>query len=269
MQTAVTLASYEYALSLFFSRPVTEHVFLLRCLPASNLFQRVLRGNCRVATEGGEVALSESADNFGNRLLSGRIAEAHNAFRVEAGGLLRFEGDYRIPEPAPARLFLYPSPYTSCDSEMTAFARDALEGEGGGGNAREKASFLLDALARRFAYAKGVTTTETTAAQAFALSRGVCQDYAHVFIALCRAAGIPARYVTGFIEGEGESHAWAEFHDGKAWLGADPTHGRLITGEPYIKLSHGRDYGDCSIERGVFLGQAAQTMRVEARVRRG
>ena len=76
-------------------------------------------------------------------------------------------------------------------------------------------------------------------------------------IALCRQRGIPARYVNGFLTGEGETHAWVEIFDGYNWLGFDPTHGRCIS-DGYVKLAHGRDVRDCSVSRGLYTGQAAQ-----------
>ena len=76
-----------------------------------------------------------------------------------------------------------------------------------------------------------------------------------------RAAHIPARYVNGFIEGEGATHAWVEVYDDGAWWGIDPTHNRPIEWG-YIKLSHGRDAEDCPVNRGVFTGAASQTAEI-------
>lgn len=85
---------------------------------------------------------------------------------------------------------------------------------------------------------------------------GVCQDYAHILTALCRAAGIAARYAAGMMTGEGASHAWTEVWDGQFWHGLDPTHNCLVD-ERYIKLSHGRDFMDAAVDRGCFLGTAS------------
>jgi transglutaminase-like putative cysteine protease len=110
-------------------------------------------------------------------------------------------------------------------------------------------------------YTQGTTDINTTASDALKLGKGVCQDFAHLLISLCRLKGIPSRYVTGFMEGEGHTHAWVEYYDSGYWKAADPTQRKLVeTG--YIKLSHGRDYEDCSIERGVFSGRAEQNLEV-------
>jgi transglutaminase-like putative cysteine protease len=119
-------------------------------------------------------------------------------------------------------------------------------------------------------YTQGATTTSTTAGEALALGKGVCQDFAHILIALCRLSGILARYTAGFMEGEGSAHAWVEYYENGSWRAVDPTHNRLVeTG--YIKLSHGWDFGDCSIERGVFSSVAGggcveQTLNVQLQV---
>lgn len=115
-------------------------------------------------------------------------------------------------------------------------------------------------------YTKGVTAIDTTAEEALQSGEGVCQDYAHILLSLCREERIPARYVVGMLLGEGESHAWIEAFDGKNWIGFDPTN-NLIVDDAHIKISHGRDYQDCSINRGVFTGQARQKQRILVEVR--
>lgn len=117
----------------------------------------------------------------------------------------------------------------------------------------------------RLAYAPGATGVATTAAQAFHNGRGVCQDFAHVYLALARQAGLAARYVNGLPQGEGVSHAWCEVWLDGFWTGIDPT--RLQwTDEGYLRFGAGRDFGDCPIERGVFLGSARQEQQVFMRV---
>ncbi|MGN1262993.1 MAG: transglutaminase family protein, partial [Prevotella sp.] len=114
-------------------------------------------------------------------------------------------------------------------------------------------------------YAPGVTDVGTTAADALAIRRGVCQDYAHIMIALCRRAGMAARYVCGFLCGTGQTHAWVEVFDGYSWRGIDPTNDVCID-YGYIKLAHGRDASDCAVSRGMFGGEARQTMVTDVKV---
>src|SRR2546430_8371806 len=103
-------------------------------------------------------------------------------------------------------------------------------------------------------YAAGVTTVQTTAAEALALRRGMCQDYAHVMIAICRAAGLAARYVSGHLLGAGGSHAWVEallpHRGGDCAQAYDPTNGRPPD-MGYTTVAVGRGYGEVSpVSRG-------------------
>ncbi|HLX56470.1 MAG TPA: transglutaminase family protein [Ktedonobacteraceae bacterium] len=107
-------------------------------------------------------------------------------------------------------------------------------------------------------YEHGATDIHTTAAQALALGRGVCQDYAHIMLALCRLCGVAARYVSGHLLGEGGTHAWVEVlvpapeHSGTAMaLAFDPTHG-CKTDLHYITVAIGRDYYDAAPTSGTF-----------------
>ncbi len=131
----------------------------------------------------------------------------------------------------------------------------------------DQALALTYAIFTRLEYTPGVTTFRTTAAESFALGCGVCQDFAHILISLCRERGIMARYVVGFLVGEGETHAWVEVYSPEegAWYGIDPTHNKLIEYE-YIKIAHGRDAEDCSVTRGVHRGGAGHTTQVKVLV---
>jgi transglutaminase-like putative cysteine protease len=107
-------------------------------------------------------------------------------------------------------------------------------------------------------YQAGVTGVDTTAAQVMALGRGVCQDYAHVMLSLCRALGLPSRYVSGHMLGEGGTHAWVEVlvpDPGGSGMAAafpfDPTHGR-VAGLDYVTVAVGRDYRDVAPTSGRY-----------------
>jgi len=113
---------------------------------------------------------------------------------------------------------------------------------------------------REMIYTKGVTDVFTTAAVAFSMRRGVCQDYTHIAVALSRACGLPARYVSGHLLGEGATHAWVEFlvpasGDRARVISLDPTNG-CATNLRYIVVAVGRDYEDVAPTSGVFVGTA-------------
>jgi transglutaminase-like putative cysteine protease len=118
-------------------------------------------------------------------------------------------------------------------------------------------------------YVYGVTSVATTAAEALAGGRGVCQDTAHVMIALCRATGLPARYVSGHLLGEGGTHAWVEVivadAAGARAVAFDPCNGRRA-GRDYLTVATGRDYTDVAPTSGTYLGTARGMLTATKRV---
>ncbi len=124
---------------------------------------------------------------------------------------------------------------------------------------------LMHHLHEDFRYQSGCTSMDTTAEEAWAFGCGVCQDYAHIYIALLHMRGIPARYVTGMIPGEGASHAWVEVCCDGNWYGFDPTNDTVVSNS-HIRIGTGRDASDCLINRGIMRGGGQQTQEVRVRV---
>jgi transglutaminase-like putative cysteine protease len=114
-----------------------------------------------------------------------------------------------------------------------------------------------------------VTTVETTAAEALALSHGVCQDYAHIMLALCRLCDLPARYVSGHLLGEGGTHAWVDVllpaPSEAVAVAFDPTHGREV-GLSYVTVAVGRDYRDVAPTSGSYKATYKGRLSSERRV---
>src|SRR4029453_13301675 len=106
-------------------------------------------------------------------------------------------------------------------------------------------------------YQHGATNVRTTAAEALAAGRGVCQDAAHIMVALCRAAQLPARYVSGHLLGQGGTHAWVEVivphHEAAMAVPFDPSHNRR-TDNGYVTVAVGRDYADVAPTSGSYVG---------------
>jgi transglutaminase-like putative cysteine protease len=125
-------------------------------------------------------------------------------------------------------------------------------------------------------YERGVTSVSTGSEEVLATRRGVCQDFAHVTIALLRALGIPARYVSGYLypdgDGEvgamvsGESHAWVEAWLGE-WLAVDPTNGAPVR-HRHIRVAHGRDYADVPPLSGIYHGAPSKALGVDVQLTR-
>ncbi len=125
-------------------------------------------------------------------------------------------------------------------------------------------------------YMRGVTSVHTSANEAYADGAGVCQDFAHLALAMAKAVGLPARYVSGYFHPEadasigeevtGESHAWIELWTGR-WWGHDTTNDCRV-GERHVAVGRGRDYGDVPPVKGIYAGNAENTMQVVVRMTR-
>lgn len=261
------MLSYVFETQLTFSEPVTDHSFVLRCLPKSTNTQKVMEA--QVFTHP-RIPLVEQVDGFGNRIVVGYCPEAHESFNFYTTGLTMVEPEDAGPTPAHP-MFLQSTRLTAADENLRLLAKETASAVGvslvGATRASTDVLMLTQQLTAQvfnaFTYTPGATDTTTTAASALAGARGVCQDYAHVLIALCRICGIPARYVTGLMVGEGATHAWVEVHDGERWRGLDPTH-NCVVDDRYMLFATGRDFEDCPIERGVFRGNAEQVQEVSA-----
>ncbi|HEY3586571.1 MAG TPA: transglutaminase family protein [Myxococcaceae bacterium] len=132
---------------------------------------------------------------------------------------------------------------------------------------------LTRTIHRNFTYDRAVTNVYSSVDEVLALRAGVCQDFAHLFVAVARAMGIPARYVSGYLHLQGAggattaSHAWAEgWVPGKGWIGYDATR-PVRTSADHVRLAVGRDYTDAAPTRGVYVGSATGSMSVRARTR--
>ena len=208
-------------------------------------------------------------DGFGNATIEGTVHDGHTSFSVSVQGAVEVPSeDPEAPVPEclaegdDGMVFKYHTSRTVPGPAIEGFLSSAPECDC---DDLSRAVGLMHRLHFRFVYEKGVTGPETTAEEAMAVGRGVCQDYAQIMLSLLRCSGIPCRYVVGFTVGEGESHAWVEVLHGGTWYGLDPT-GNTFVGPRHIKVSHGRDYDDCRINRGVFFGAHSASQLVHAYV---
>ncbi|MGF0032752.1 transglutaminase domain-containing protein [Bariatricus sp. SGI.154] len=249
---------FTYRMELKFDQPVCDHYFALRCVPASNDVQDIQITSRYVSPAD---SLDEVIDGFGNHKYVGHYMANHMKFSYEVEGIARVKGMQVQPESLHP-MYKYPTRYTEPTEELIEYGESLTLTAGDNlGNAIQ----IMDALYRDFKYVSGSTDIHTTAGEAWKKRMGVCQDYAHIMITLCRMKGIPARYVNGLMIGEGYTHAWVEIYTGEGWYGLDPTN-HLHVDDYYIKLAHGRDYGDCVLDKGLFLGQARQTQTIYANV---
>jgi transglutaminase-like putative cysteine protease len=221
-------------------------------------------------------------DRFGNRVHHFSVIPEHPMLVISARSTVvtaRTDGASKASAEASRRAlladaqlvslydFLQPSPLVEFGPDLTALSNDI--GEPG----EDLLAWYVHAgayIKEHFEYVKKATSVRTTVAESVRLRAGVCQDFAHVLIALCRYNAIPARYVSGYIfSGQADSvlgaeasHAWCEAYlPPLGWLGYDPTNAKLVN-DYFVKIAVGRDYRDVSPVRGVYKGLAQSTMSV-------
>jgi transglutaminase-like putative cysteine protease len=259
---------YRYAV------PASYSVQVLRLWPRADTGQHVLHWTLEAP---GRRWAQEDA--FGNVVHVVSLTEPHGEIRAVARGQVQTQGrrgllrahDLAVPPLA----FALATRLTAGAPAVERLAASAFGTRHGPEAAsREALEALMQAVHGHVAYVQGVTEVHDTAAEVLAHRRGVCQDLAHVFLACCRARGIPARYVSGYIltdAAHAASHAWAEAwlpraHGGAgAWLGFDVTHNRL-TGPELCRLALGRDYADASPVRGMHVGGGGEQLHVHVAV---
>lgn len=171
--------------------------------------------------------------------------------------------------------FLFASPYVPRDDAFAQFARPCFLP---GRPLLDAAHALMQRIHDTMVYESDSTEVGTPALEALQQGRGVCQDFAHIMVACCRAMGLPARYVSGYmltkpppgqprLIGSDASHAWASVYCPalRQWLDFDPTNNRA-PGEDYVTLATGRDFLDVSPMRGVIRGGAQHILDVAVTV---
>jgi transglutaminase-like putative cysteine protease len=237
---------------------------------------------------------SSYVDPLGNWVHRFNIIPEHRRLRVEAESVVLVQNPIPMPGET-VRLdalcdhaeeledyydLLAPTDYVPHCPSLVELVRSAEEESGGsaGGFARAASSLVH----RRFRYEKGATHVHSSIQDAMATGAGVCQDFAHLLLALLRMRGLPGRYVSGYLAptrtgeyssgmeeviGGMASHAWAEvFIPGAGWFGLDPTADRDVDLR-HVRVAYGRDYGDVAPVRGVYKGHAGQRLSVDVRVR--
>jgi transglutaminase-like putative cysteine protease len=248
----------------------TGVIQILRLTPGSHDGQYVAEWQIDVSTDS---RLDMHEDAFGNvthvmthgaiedlTITVGGLIETH-----DTGGVLR-----GTDERFPPSLFLRSTMMTTVNPAMEAFAR-ALRAE----SEDDTLGFLhtlMTQVNEHMTFDEDPTNSGTSAVEAFALKRGVCQDYAHVFIACARSGGVPARFVSGHIllsdgtVNQAAGHAWAEaFVPGLGWVGFDPANCICIT-EAHARVAIGLDYLGAAPVRGTRYGGGTETLTVSVKV---
>jgi transglutaminase-like putative cysteine protease len=248
----------------------TSVIQILRMTPGSHDGQYVAEWQIDVSTD---TKLDMHQDAFGNvtHVLScGPVAD----IKISAEGLIETHDTGGVlrgaDERFPSGLFLRSTELTEVNPAMAGFARN-LRAEAESDTLGFLHS-LMSQVSEHMTFDEDPTNSGTSAVEAFTLKRGVCQDYAHIFIACARTAGVPARFVSGhFLRSDGTvhqdaGHAWAEaFVPDLGWVGFDPANSICST-EAHVRVAIGLDYLGAAPVRGTRYGGGVETLNVAVKV---
>jgi transglutaminase-like putative cysteine protease len=257
---------YDYPL------PVERLRHRLVVLPPARHGNQYLRAHT-VAVDGVRARRELRRDARGNtvvRLRADRVEDSVS-FRITAL-LERVQGDGPTEIPVSALTdprSLRPTRLTAPDDGLRDLAGDVASTVGRTATPVDVAAALCERVHAELGYEYGITGIDTTAAEALAGGRGVCQDAAHVMLALCHVLGLPARYVSGHLLGQGGTHAWVEVlverKDQAVAVPFDPCNG--VPGSArYLTVATGRDYTDVRPTSGSYIGPAGGNLTTSRRV---
>ena len=269
-----------------YSQPVRQCSMSLSLRPSERMGQRLLEFAVRTEPE---ATLTEETDPFGNTKHVMHVHAEHNSLAITARSVVETAAPAPLPEALEpdawdaiarwkndmehwdlTRPSAYVQPSPSLDRYVTrhAIARrpDPLS----------SLLALNDSIYHSFEYVPGTTSAVSPIEHILETGRGVCQDYAHVMIAIARTWGVPTRYVSGYVAAtdtagnaakHSASHAWVEcLLPDLGWTGFDPTN-RTLTGPGHVRVATGRDYRDVSPTRGVFVGGGHSLLQVTVTMR--
>jgi len=226
---------------------VNSSIQYIRMTPSSNVHQTVQ--HWAVSVPGQSVA---KQDAFNNIWLTSSQREPYSQMTIMAQGIveLNLNNQFGVElQGLNTALFLQPTESTTCTEEMKAFAHQHVPVV-----SHTYLMKLSEAILQYIPYLTARTSVNTSASDAFSCREGVCQDHSHVFIAMCKYLGVPARYVSGYLfvpqTAHLASHAWAEVFLNNAWYCFD-TSNQLFTPSSHIYVAVGRDYWDVAPVRGV------------------
>jgi transglutaminase-like putative cysteine protease len=258
------VTTYSYA------QPARGIIQLLRATPASFAGQNVLDWRIDVDCD---ARLREGRDGYGNITHMLYVDKPVRGLSVSVTGRVLTEDRAGIvmglPHDLPPQIFCRSTPLTAAGPAIQALARSI---DGGPDPALGRLHNLNARLHQAMTFDTEATDPETSAEQAAAAGHGVCQDFAHMFIAAARLMGIPARYISGHlfrrdgVHAQEASHAWAEAWVGDlGWVAFDPTNG-ISADDAYVRIACGLDYRDAAPVAGARSGGGAEDLAVEVSV---
>jgi len=261
----------DYRTHYAYAAPAKSIIQILRLTPRPCEGQHVTRWKIDMDAD---ARLIRGEDALGNITHTAFVAGPLSGLEVAVSGDIETWDTHGVVRGSVERfcpeVFLRATPLTTPDPDLLEFAREARDEAQG--DELDRLHRLMRAIHQGVAFDTTPTHSATTAAEAFALRRGVCQDLSHIFIAAARALGTPARYVSGHLAREdGEvdqeaGHAWAEAHvPNLGWVGFDPTNGVCPT-PAYVRVAVGLDYLGAAPVRGSRSGGGEERMSVRLQV---
>jgi transglutaminase-like putative cysteine protease len=260
-----------HATTYHYDTPPTDVIQVLRLTPRNHETQYVV--NWRVDLSD-DCLVHQHEDAFGNITHSFTAKGPFSELSIAVEGEVDTQESHSVVRGAverfPPGLFLRETALTQPDAAIIDFA-DSVRVETGS-DTLPLLHGLMTALNREIIFDTDPTHSATTAAEAFVLRRGVCQDLTHIFIAAARQLGIPARYVGGHfyrvdgVTAQEAGHAWVEAYvENLGWVGFDPTNG-IGTTEAHVRVAIGLDYLGAAPVRGTRFGGSGETLTVAVHV---
>ena len=263
----------EHSTRFEYTAPITETVMELRLRPLDGGGQRCLDFQLEISPR---TKIGSFHDGYGNQVHYFNLLRAHQRVRVTGRSLVERDlpATYDSADELVLDFLRFRSPVNDVPGIRDLARRHAPADRLSRHAVLEALDGLTVAISRDFHYDPAVTNVYTAVDEVLALGAGVCQDFAHLFVAAARAMGVPARYVSGYIYvptatgvTEGASHAWAEaWVPETGWVGYDATH-PIRAAENHVRVAVGRDYRDAAPTRGVYVGSAVGSMSVSVRTR--
>lgn len=269
--------SFEHLTVFTYGSPVRSSFNELRMTPRTNARQTTLAAH---VTTSPPTSQYRYRDYWGTQVLAFDVPDLHDALEIRAEAVVDTAGFSRPTtstwqdlEAAAGAMweFLSATPFTAPDGQLGE-AAESLRSPDPVETAESVCAWVHSALE----YRPGVTGVHTSASEALEAGQGVCQDFAHVAVALLRRLGMPARYVSGYLHPvpepevgdivDGQSHAWIEVWTG-AWWELDPTN-LVAVGPRHVAVGRGRDYGDVSPVKGIYAGGDEDSMTTAVCIRR-